>query len=310
MRARLDMVGFCSMSTSVEVIFPGQSEKDALSRRTGMTLAVHTVVNRATVEGIVAALLALTSAHAAQEETSEIARGEALNSLDAPRARLFCWHDAGGSAELFAPFAALGAAGIEVHAVSHTRNVEPSVASAARYLREAVDYVRRRSDRPFVLFGHSMGGLMAWRLVEELRQVEAALPSLVVLSALPTALTAEHTQSILASDIDRAFRLIMGERGRTLEYVKEAFAADSRLWWALAETERKGAPLDVPVLGLVGADDHVATEQGMSDWAKGKTTRFSARVLPGGHFYLNEEASSGRMVDELTRQITHILSAK
>src|SRR5262245_46318085 len=126
-----------------------------------------------------------------------MARGEALNSLETPRARLFCLHDAGGSAELFAPLAELGAAGIEVHAVSPTRNAKPSVASAARYLREAADYVRRWSDRPFVLFGHSVGGLMAWRLTEELRQMEAALPTLVVLSALPTALTAEPTQSTL-----------------------------------------------------------------------------------------------------------------
>ncbi|MFD3523435.1 thioesterase II family protein [Streptomyces sp. NPDC058653] len=51
-------------------------------------------------------------------------------------------------------------------------------------------------------------------------------------------------------------------------------------------------PLDCPVYGYTGDDDHDVSPERMSRWADMTHGAFRLRVLPGGHFYLRPEEAA------------------
>jgi len=104
------------------------------------------------------------------------------------RMRLFCFPYAGaGGSAYFAWTRALAHLPIEVCAVQPPGRenrlaelpytvMEPLAAGAAAAIRES-------ADRPYALFGHSMGALVAFEVLRRLRAVNAPLPVHVFVSA-------------------------------------------------------------------------------------------------------------------------------
>jgi surfactin synthase thioesterase subunit/acyl carrier protein len=240
----------------------------------------------------------------ARAMSSSAAHGEALNQLEAPAARLFCFHDAGGSAAMFLPLRQLAQAGVEVHAISHTRRAPASAEAAQQYLREATDYVRRLADRPCVLFGHSLGGLIAWRLGQEL-VASGSSPALLCVSGIdPTRLSG----SLPDSALDAAFAEIFGARAAEAHNLKQDFNADMQLWRAMPSDSGLPASLPIPIDAFVGRDDQVATEISMGGWSARTNSDFSLTVLRGNHFYLGQEPAQRLLIGALASRIHAQLS--
>jgi len=227
------------------------------------------------------------------------ARGERLNQLDNPRVRLFCFHQAGGAATTFEPFCELGSAGVEVHAISHSRSEAVTAESAERYLNHAMSYIRDHSQAPYCLFGHSLGGYFAWRVLEQLVTAGARLPKLFVPSAAAFPWPLQRFVSSL--ELEHLFREVSAGAAQA-DFLKEAFSADVRLWLALPERERRPQP--VPIAAFVGAQDHLASETGMRTWAKATTQDFTLSILPGSHFYLADKASRELLFESLTARMS------
>jgi acyl transferase domain-containing protein/surfactin synthase thioesterase subunit/acyl carrier protein len=264
--------------------------RNALARRTGLSLPGTLVFHHPTVQAIADHLLGradLASSGLAHEGDERVAYGENLCPVIHPKARIFCFHDAGGSAAMFAPFCELAEHGVEVHAVSHVRRAPAGEAMAARYLREAVDYVRRFSDAPCALFGHSLGGALAWRVVQELEGEGAPLPVVLALSA--SAFPRTMGGDFSGDDLAEAFSIIVGHHAAAADYLRSDFNADVWLWRALPP--RAQEPLSVPIAAFLGRDDHVASESAMNAWSRLTTREFSLNIVPGGHFYLRDEAA-------------------
>jgi surfactin synthase thioesterase subunit/acyl carrier protein len=273
--------------------------RNALAARTAVKLSAAALVEHPTVLALARHWLtqALDAAHPRVED--DVAHGECLGAAPSARARLFCFHDAGGSAEMFAPFAQMASAGVEVHGISHTRASPSGPASAKQYLDEALTYVLRFSDRPFAFFGHSIGSLFAWRVFEELVGRGLSAPMLLALSATPA-------RSILgndASDDDdaKAFRRIFEDRAQNSEFVQHAFTADASLWRYMPRARQLA--VDVPIVAFVGRDDHVSSESAMKSWSQRTRGEFSLNVAPGGHFYLQDNRARQLIFDELIRRL-------
>ncbi|NTX54583.1 thioesterase II family protein, partial [Myxococcus sp. CA039A] len=93
--------------------------------------------------------------------------------------RVFCLPHAGGSASLFRTWQAELGQDIEVCPVQlpgrENRLREPPLRELPRVVDFLVDVVARHGDKPFALFGHSMGALLAYELTRALR--ERGLPT-------------------------------------------------------------------------------------------------------------------------------------
>ncbi|HYO97350.1 MAG TPA: SDR family NAD(P)-dependent oxidoreductase [Polyangiaceae bacterium] len=273
----------------------------ALERRTGSTIPATLILKHPSVQAMSAHVLSLIVDKLEQppERRAIRAYGEQLNRVAAPQARLFCFHDAGGSATLFAPLSELGESGVEVHAVSHVRGETQNGDDAERYLRDAVAYIDGFADKPFALLGHSLGSSFAWRVLEELERLGQGLPALFLPSAAPPPRLLDSSSS--PAQIGEAFWLAVGSPQPT-ELVRAAFIADVALCRSLLaapSTER----LAVPIAALLGSGDPVSSAADMQLWSQLTTQAFSLTVLPGDHFYLRDAQARRGFIAEIARRM-------
>lgn len=279
-----------------------------LTRRVGATLPIDLTLQQASARTIAAQLSArLRLGQPPGRRAAESkARCEKINGLANPTVRLVCFHDAGGSASMFVPFRELAASGVEVHAASHRRDATNSTTSANEYLRDVVAYVRNWSDRPYAFFGHSLGSVIAWRVIQELDADEAApLPGLFIASGsrAPQALT----DTLSETDVAEVFRVVFRGAAEAMASLRWDTYADLRLLGAMPDRGRR--PLDVPIAAFRGADDHVASEGDMGLWSECTTRDFSITTLPGDHFYLGQERSLRLVLDDLAVRLAQLPSS-
>ena len=88
--------------------------------------------------------------------------------------RLICFPYAGGGPSLFRGWPLELSQQVEVCAVQRpgreARMKEPPIGDLRRLVVELADAIEPSLDRPFALFGHSVGGLVAFEFARELRR--------------------------------------------------------------------------------------------------------------------------------------------
>jgi surfactin synthase thioesterase subunit len=153
---------------------------------------------------------------------------------------------------------------------------------------------RRALDRPFVLLGHSMGGLLAFEIARALRARGYAMPQLLVITGCrpPHTIVVKNPLHVLQ---DKELIDILQKRyGGIPPAVRDNPELQTLLLPALRadfqmiETYRyaDGPPLDVPLLVLGGADDPAVSASDLSDWRRYTTKQCNVRLLPGAHFFV------------------------
>jgi len=202
---------------------------------------------------------------------------------------------------MFLPLVPLRDAGVEIHVISHDRWLPGEKSSRAReYLKTAVEYVQGLSDRPYALFGHSVGALLAWRVAHELIQSGGREP----LFLAPSGILPLLPEQGVAQDLNEAVRVLFAAREGlatgTLSSFQADFAADMSLWETLPRAPQH--PLPIPISAFMGGEDPLVTQAGMKTWANHTGIDFSLIVLPGDHFYPYREQTRPFLLKELARE--------
>lgn len=211
-----------------------------------------------------------------------------------PRVRVVCFPHAGGTA---GPYAAWGAAldgRTELSAVQYPgreeRIEEPPPHDLDALLSGVCRALLPLAGRPLVLFGHSLGAVVAYETARRLTR-QGAPPARLVVSgrrAPCVPVTGDlHTRSddALVAELARlgatSAELLAEPAFRTV-YLP-AVRAD----FALAETYRyaPAGPLPCPVTAVIGAADTEVDHDQASRWAAHTTGAFTLRTVPGGHFW-------------------------
>lgn len=214
--------------------------------------------------------------------------------------RLVCLPYAGGGASAYLPFTELLGDRVEVWGAQlpgrERRFVEPApteIAEVAGPLARAIaDLVRE----PFALFGHSMGGLIAYEVTRLLERDGGPVPERLVVSA------ARPPHRVLPGaphELDDAGLVDWMTRlgGAPAELLANAdllglllptLRADLTLcanFFASAEHDQ----VRVPITALAGDGDPLASAADVAQWERWTSGWFDLRVLVGGHFYLNDD---------------------
>ncbi|MFF5969366.1 alpha/beta fold hydrolase [Streptomyces collinus] len=182
-------------------------------------------------------------------------------------------------------------------------------------LRELVESlaadIAPHTERPYALFGYSMGASVAFELAHRLSDLTGHRPRrLVVAGGTPP-----HLQQPVSSERRRTDEELMTEL-RRLGGTPQAALADERLlafalpvlradWRAIDEYGYRPTPaLDVPITVLGSTDDpDVATEE-LRPWQRHTNAETRVYVFPGDHFFVDRFPEEVRelLVSELTAE--------
>ncbi len=211
--------------------------------------------------------------------------------------RLLCLHHAGGNAGFFSPWARDLAGRCEVWTANlpgrRERFAEPPVTDADTLVAELAGAAEDLLDRPMVIFGHSMGGLLAFEIARRLLKQGHPPPAALVVSACkaPHVHVGDGPQPRGEADLIEILRSwggtpaeLMADR-EFLDLVLPPLRADLVL--CDAYRYQAGPPLPTPLTAVAAAGDEVAPERDVAAWAVHSRRWRGLRQVPGGHFYLS-----------------------
>jgi surfactin synthase thioesterase subunit len=171
---------------------------------------------------------------------------------------------------------------------------EPPTTELRTLVRQLADDLAPMLDRPWAVLGHSMGAWIAFELSRELRRRGGRLPQLLIVAAsqapdVDTSPSYLHTlpDDQFVDEVSRQFDgippAVRGHR-ELLELVLPALRADIQM----VETYRYEVepPLELEILALGGTDDPAVSATQLAQWRHHTSGKFSARLFPGGHFFL------------------------
>ncbi|WP_346012144.1 alpha/beta fold hydrolase [Streptomyces sp. SID3343] len=214
----------------------------------------------------------------------------------AARLRLVCLPHAGGGAGGYRSWDAIMPRAVELVAVQYPgredRFTDPLVDTMDDLVRHIADAVTALSERPYALFGHSMGSAVAWELAHELRRRGLGEPLRLCVSGREAPVRARTGTVHLRDDAGMCAELErLGGTHRDVladPDLRRAVLSYVRNDYRLVETyrPRPRAALSCPIEVFTGdADPEFAPEQARP-WAALTTADTRVHVFPGGHFYL------------------------
>lgn len=218
-------------------------------------------------------------------------------SADAPL-RLFCFPYAGGGANLYREWARL-LDNVEVVAAQlpgrERRILESPIDGMPDLVAHLVRSMEPLLDKPFFLFGHSMGALLAYELASQMQQLGSPMPHHVFLSAyrspdrVPRNKQLHGLPDLEFMDELRRYGGTPDELLRNPE-ARELFLPMLRADFKLHETHvfHERPPLRCPITTLVGTHDRIVTAAEMSGWAEKTASSCRQTTITGGHFFLHE----------------------
>jgi len=214
--------------------------------------------------------------------------------------RLFCFPYAGGGASLFRGWSDALPRGVELCAVqlpgrenrlgepAFTR-MEPLVEALGRELGPFL-------DRPFALFGHSMGGRIAFELARLARREHGREPVHLFASAcrapqIPN--DDNRTHRLSDDEFIEVLRRLQGVPEAVLDNVelREIFLPVLRSDFTLFETTtyREEGPLCCPITAFGGLLDRKLERFHIEGWREQTVGAFDVQMLRGDHFYVQSE---------------------
>ena len=212
--------------------------------------------------------------------------------------RLFCFPPAGAGASLFHGWAEALPSLIEVSAVHlpgrEVRIAEPPFTRMGALVEAVSREIELAADRPFALFGHSLGGWVAFELARKLRAAGGPTPSLLLVAGCGAPHVAEpnaRIHDLPDAEFLAAVRALNGIPEAALAHPEliELMLPTLRADFTVYETYRyTDAPvLGCPITAFGGREDPRVPRSALEAWSAQTTGRFDLRMFDGDHFFLN-----------------------
>jgi medium-chain acyl-[acyl-carrier-protein] hydrolase len=228
-------------------------------------------------------------------KTVKIERLTNNNTLN-KNAILFCFPYAGGSAYAYNGLAKYAPSNLEVCSVQlpgrgPLYSVKP-FETMVDAVRPIVSSIVGKVDKPFVFFGHSMGGILCFETALLLKKMYNISPRMIVISGRGHPSLSSKTCLHKMSDRDLVKEL--KERNGTpdevlnneemLELILPVIRADYKMCETYAYNAQDTLDCSIAVYG--GLEDNIK-EKDLLAWKSYTKGEFVLRMFTGGHFFIN-----------------------
>lgn len=214
--------------------------------------------------------------------------------------RIILLPHASGSASFYWHWSTEFPTSVEVVSVQYPgredRVSEPMVDTMAELVNQLSTNLAAVLDKPYILFGHSMGGAVAYELYQAIARKGLPLPEHLVVSAIE-APSRSHSGSLHQQDDNALITELRRLNGTQvdLETVPELATMLLPLMrndYRLIETytpELPTEPIGRPITVMVGDTDNELAPGDAEAWQQETTREFELLTFRGGHFYLTCE---------------------
>jgi medium-chain acyl-[acyl-carrier-protein] hydrolase len=235
------------------------------------------------------------------------------------RLKLFCVPHAGRGASLYMPWRAFLPVWMELRAVQlpgrEGRLGEPSLRRISALAEGLAQQILPRIDRPYALFGHSMGALISFETARVLRRLGAPPPDALILSGRRAPTVVDRDPPIHELP-DAAFVEAICARYNGIPQLILDQPDMMRMFLPIIRSDleaietyayRQEAALDIPFFVYGGRDDEQLLPGNIAGWKALTTAGFEPRLFAGGHFYLQDERDA--LIQALIEDLSSLAGA-
>jgi medium-chain acyl-[acyl-carrier-protein] hydrolase len=165
--------------------------------------------------------------------------------------------------------------------------MEPLIAALAPALA-------MHADQPFALFGHSMGGLVAFEVAHAL-VAQGIIPTHLFVSGCSTPELRAWDEPVYSLPDDQLIMQLRSLAGTPMPVLDNPMLLELllpiiRADYAVFETYRyqPRPPLPVPITCLAGMQDPLVAQEHLPLWEAHTTSPSVIHRFPGGHFFLQD----------------------
>lgn len=229
-------------------------------------------------------------------------------------AQLFCLPFAGGGAGAFRAWPSDVPESIELLPVQLPGRERRLADDPDFSVADVAEAIAMRADRPFGIYGHSMGGRIAFEVVRHLRRTGQVLPVLLAVGGtraphLPATGALTGVSRLPDDEMFAALTEAGGTPPELLEHreLMTLFApmlrSDFRRLDEYVYTDEP--PLPVPIVAFHGTEDELVSTAEVAAWQDHTAAGFALHEVPGTHFFLREGQRS-QLLAPLTRRLLEL----
>ena len=231
-------------------------------------------------------------------KNDSLARWLPFTDLDRPaeQAHLFCFPWSGGQAVSYRSWERFMPASVQLCPIEFpghgTRFSEALLDTVDELIPQLIRDILPILDRPFFVFGHSLGALLGFEFCRHLIEVHNIVPCRLFVSGRrapqrKSPPTLRHT--LLDQDlIDNVIELggvpaELLDSGDLMSLILPILRSDFRLTELYENISP--SPLPIPITAITGESDPEVSIQEMQDWKEVSADSFSLHSFDGDHFY-------------------------
>lgn len=219
--------------------------------------------------------------------------------------RLFLFPPAGGDVSTYLHWEDLLPDFVEVCFIKlpgrGMRISEPAIDNLDELTEKLLAEIEKYIDLPFVFFGHSMGGLVAYGLAQKMQERNMKLPKKLIISSIkaPSYMN-KFTESLTDDNDDKLYKKsdeeflsrveklggipqILLDSKEFLELILPAFKRDMKLCETYNPANAK--VLDIPFEIFGGNKDEIVNKEELNGWKRFTNRGCAVTIFPGNHFY-------------------------
>lgn len=217
-----------------------------------------------------------------------------------PKIRLYCFPSAGGTAQIYHSWFKYADAAIELVPIEFSgrgrRFPQPLFTNIADIVEDVFSMMQPDIDqKPYMIFGHSMGSLIAYELSKKFMQSGNQRPLHVFFSgrSVPNQPTNKKRHHLPDEELKKEIFQFGGTPKELLDdpaFIR-MFLPIIRADMKAVETyptEDEIIPLRCKISIFNGKQDHLITN--LEEWKQYTTKEIEYRFFEGGHFYIHDHA--------------------